>query len=200
MRKPINKILIAGYGRSGTSFIIQLLTRLGFDTGFEPYKEHIDKSKRAGCERMTSIQGTDDDIIKVFENTPYILKAPAYSMIFKELSMRNILKVDYMFIPVRDLGKAAESRIDVGLNWIIKYVDSNAPDYAKQVASNAIALGACVEGCMVLNIPFVLMRFPDLVKNEKYCYDSLTRVFEINKKKFHKIFQELSNPDSIKIK
>jgi len=46
----VGKIIITGPGRSGTTFLVQLLTRLHFDTGWEPYREPYFNAQRAGCE------------------------------------------------------------------------------------------------------------------------------------------------------
>ena len=64
-----------------------------------------------------------------------------------------------------------------------------------------MVLGKTIEACIVHKIPFTVMRFPDVVLDSKYCYDKLSEGLKnINKKKFEKLFDELSNPKMIKFK
>jgi len=60
-------VVISGTGRAGTTFLVALLTNLGFDTGF-PEKE-IERLKsetaRAGLEHYIREEGS-----------PYIIKSP----------------------------------------------------------------------------------------------------------------------------
>ena len=81
------KTIIAGYGRSGTSSLMILLTRLGFDTGMKPYKEILIKKIRAGCELQFDINAKKSILKKQFDKAPRILKGPTYSFV-----IRNIIK------------------------------------------------------------------------------------------------------------
>lgn len=45
-----NQVIISGTGRAGTTFLIQLLTCLGFDTGFANVEAAIDPNCNAGME------------------------------------------------------------------------------------------------------------------------------------------------------
>ena len=60
-------VIIAGTGRAGTSFLIQLLTRLKLNTGF--YDIQLDKKCNAGLEYQ----------IEEIKHWPYIVKNPRFS-------------------------------------------------------------------------------------------------------------------------
>jgi hypothetical protein len=57
--------LISETGRTGTTFLVILLTRLGVDTGFTRETATIDNAARAGLEH-TGIEAT----------SPYLIKSP----------------------------------------------------------------------------------------------------------------------------
>ena len=65
--KPRRHVMISGTGRAGTSFLVQLLTNLGLDTGVTPEKMKLDENARAGLEY---------DIRKA--DAPYIVKSPFF--------------------------------------------------------------------------------------------------------------------------
>ena len=51
---PVHKLVITGTGRAGTTFLVQLLTELGLDTGYAPgggsedYYEHCSAGMEQG--------------------------------------------------------------------------------------------------------------------------------------------------------
>ncbi len=94
-------IVISGTGRCGTSFLVELLTHLGLDTGFPLEKIERRKSKvaRAGLEK---------DIRK--PGAPYIVKSPWFCDYVEEVLARDDIVIEHVFIPMRNLHAAAESR------------------------------------------------------------------------------------------
>jgi hypothetical protein len=93
------KIVIAGTGRSGTTLLVQILTDLGLDTGFEP-DAPIDERAAAGLELPA--MGAD---------APRIVKSPHLSTRLGTLLDRGDIAVDHVIVPVRDLDVAAASRV-----------------------------------------------------------------------------------------
>jgi len=187
------KIIIAGSGRAGTSFLVKLLTRLGFDTGIRPYEEHFSPETRAGCELWLDM----DDL----ENLPYITKAPILSF-----SMRKVIEstnVECVIIPIRNINVAAESRIDVDLHWDEPsyMVNPKLDDLAKQTILNAMAIGFTVEACVVTGTKFVIMRFPDFVKIKGYCHSCLSKAgLPVDSAKFSRVFDKTVDLNLIKFK
>lgn len=193
------KIIIAGPGRSGTTFLMFLLTELGFDTGMALYRKEDCwyGDTRAGAEFDVSTY----DIFEHPEQFPTIIKGPSLSFSLREAFTR--MKVDHVIMPVRNFQQAAESRIDVGLNWpepFISMVNINLSEMMKQKVMSACNLGFAIEACMMHDVLFTLMRFPDFALNEDYCHWSLSRIFDLDRKKFHGAFIEVSQPEMIKFK
>ncbi|MEO6468406.1 MAG: hypothetical protein ABIP21_04850 [Acidimicrobiia bacterium] len=98
-RNGSGKVVIAGTGRAGTTLLVQVLTDLGLDTGFEGTAP-IDAGVNAGLER--SIEGPD---------APRIVKSPDLSRTLGVILDAGRVRVDHVIIPIRDLDVAAASRI-----------------------------------------------------------------------------------------
>jgi hypothetical protein len=94
-------VIITGTGRAGTTFLMELLTNLGLDTGFKP--ENVSSLKceigRAGLE--TNIEDA---------NCGYIIKNPGFCNHAEEVLSRDDIIIDHVFVPMRTLVDAAESR------------------------------------------------------------------------------------------
>ena len=94
--------IITGTGRAGTTFLVELLTRLGLETGFRPDRMSIDKRAFSGLERSIRKR-----------TAPYIAKDPANSKYLRELLASGNVVIDHAIIPVRDFEAAANSRVRV---------------------------------------------------------------------------------------
>ncbi len=97
-------VIITGTGRTGTSFLVQLLTRLGLDTGFsiDELDGKLDAIGRAGLE--SNIRD---------ENASYVVKSPNISNYIEEVLQDSNIKLDLIIIPIRDISEAANSRVKV---------------------------------------------------------------------------------------
>ncbi len=93
------KIVIAGTGRAGTTLLVQVLTELGLDTGYDAAAA-IDARVNAGLER--SVVGAD---------APWIVKSPQLSSTLGEILDAGAARVDHVIIPIRDLDVATASRV-----------------------------------------------------------------------------------------
>ncbi len=98
-RHRAGKVVIAGTGRAGTTVLVQVLTDLGLDTGFDA-SAPIDNTVNAGLER--SVEGPD---------APWIVKSPDLSRTLGAILDAGRARVDHVIIPIRDLDVAAASRI-----------------------------------------------------------------------------------------
>ncbi len=94
-------IIITGTGRAGTSFLIQLLSYLQFDTGFQYDDLPLDEVARAGLET------------KLSPTAPHIIKTPWYCDHMDEALADTSVSIAHVIIPVRLFEAAAESRIRV---------------------------------------------------------------------------------------
>ena len=98
--KQRKHIVISGTGRAGTTFLVELLTNLGLETGYEPSQmNHHQTTGRAGLENNLK---SDD--------CPYIAKDPWFCDYADEILNRDDIVIEHIFIPVRNLAAAAESR------------------------------------------------------------------------------------------
>jgi len=184
------KIIITGTGRAGTSFLVVLLTRLGFDTGYKPYIEDFNEGIRAGCEYKIFSSNLQKQK-KLLKNTPRILKHPEFSYKLEHLLKNNLIKVDHIIVPVRNIKDAAKSRIKAGRRWQIKGLESQ-----EQVLT--WALGKIVETALEYDIPIIFIKYPQLTQNSDYCFSKLSTIFKLNKKKFVKVYSKLAGAKTIK--
>ena len=92
-------VIIAGTGRAGTTLLVALLSDLGLDTGFRP-----------GV-RMDGSGGLERDPSK--GEMPRIVKSPGLSTRLGKLLDDQVVKVEHVIIPIRDLDVAAASRVRV---------------------------------------------------------------------------------------
>jgi hypothetical protein len=183
----VGKILITGPGRSGTTFIVQLLTRLGFDTGFRPDDDTYKDDIRAGCEFIVGVDlecDSEERIRKQLREAPRVLKSPEWGLVLKGLLTLNLMEVDHVVLPVRDLDVAAKSRLDAGLDWLVDPTLKGEERQQEQVMVHAMALGRAVEACLVMN--------------EAYCYGKLSALGRIDRGEFTRVFLELARPGQIK--
>ena len=93
-----------------------------------------------------------------------------------------------MFIPVRDLYDAAQSRDHAGLQQWFQDVENEMNSWLW----SASALGCAIEAAVLHEIPTTVMKFPDIVTNPDYCYHKLSEGLKMpGKRKFNKVFKEL---------
>jgi hypothetical protein len=96
----MEKILITGTGRCGTTFLIKLFSFLEFDTGYtkENYKQFIFSNCNSGMERAYT--------------EPFsILKNPTFIHDMEGILKDTSVKIKTIIVPIRDLKRAAISRV-----------------------------------------------------------------------------------------
>lgn len=208
------KLMILGSGRSGTSFLVKLLTRLGFYTGYMPYNETTFGTTRGGCEfgvfsfgEINALVGdcveavSDDHIRRVqeeFAHGPFVVKSPAYSWFTKMFAFYYEIPLGHILLPIRDHREVAKSRIAEGIPLRII-----GETYDAQIVACDVMVGRVVETAVLADIPLTLMRFPDLVKDESYCWDKLDSVLSgtfdihLDRDRFHEEFEKLADPSMI---
>jgi hypothetical protein len=122
-RQPSRRrhLLIAGTGRSGTSALVQYLTRLGLET-------HLSKNSESRQWSNASQSGFEDiPMSAIASELPYVIKFPwAYEFI-EDLLVEPQIELEAVILPMRDLMKAAASRTIVQL----RAVHDHAPWMAK---------------------------------------------------------------------
>lgn len=184
------KIVITGPGRSGTTFLMELLHELGYDTG----EGTILKDQRAGWEYdQIDFSSTPEEVKLQLSQAPRILKAPDFSMILKGILGAGVIDIEHMIVPVRNLREAAKSRLSVGLD----YMSNGTVDDQESV--HAMMLGKCIEASVIFGIPLTIFHFPRIVEDPDYLYKGLIRTFPaLDKHDFFDAFQKTAKPDKIK--
>lgn len=197
-------VVISGTGRCGTSFLVELLTHLGLDTGFRPETLERRKSKLARA-------GLEKDIRK--PGAPYIVKSPWFCEYVGEVITRDDILVEHVFIPMRELRAAAESR-----RFVTAQSVRSMPFWKRlqfQIFPWALPGGVTVEASrqeteLLLShyrltaalsktvIPVTLMRFPRIVHDEQYLFDKLGPILDgISFTAFQEAFRRVARPDLV---
>ena len=99
----MEKVLITGTGRCGTTFLIKLFSFLGFNTGYnkDNYNLSIFPNCNSGMERK-------------YEEDYYILKNPTFMSDIEKIIQDKSITIKNVIIPIRDLNISAKSRVKHG--------------------------------------------------------------------------------------
>lgn len=186
-----HKCLIAGVGRSGTTFLVQLLTELGFDTGFsdaERFRAAYFDTAKAGLE-INLLRRAD---------SPYVVKDPGICDYLDAVMETDRFIIDHVFVPVRDLEDAAMSRIRVtragwsdGGLW-------KTDDTHLQKTILAETLCALVQKLARYEIPCTFLEFPRFVTDCDYALRRLAFLTsDMDYAVFCEAFHRTSRPDFV---
>ncbi|HEX5944565.1 MAG TPA: hypothetical protein VFY66_19935 [Anaerolineales bacterium] len=188
---PKHHMIISGTGRAGTTFLVQLLTELGLDTGFKKGKS-VDPTSHAGMEL---------DIRD--PNAPYVIKSPWLCDYLDEVLQNGDIVVDQAIVPMRDLFSAAQSRREVtrkaqsgnsevpGGLWHTKNPEDQETILVTQLYKLFFALAKH-------DVPLVLLLFPRLVKDPRYLYQKIRFLLgDIRYDTFLVAFQNISRPELV---
>jgi len=99
----MDKILITGTGRCGTTFLIKLFSFLNYDTGYNKnnFQNHIFKNCDSGMEKHYTAQH-------------YIVKSPNYIAEIDKIVKDKRIILKKVIIPIRDYKVSASSRVKHG--------------------------------------------------------------------------------------
>lgn len=203
--KPRHHTIISGTGRAGTTFLVELLTELGFDTGFtaETAKRAKDQWADAGLE----LDVRDP-------NAPYIVKSPLFCDHCDEVLAREDICIDQLLVPIRDLSAAAESRRRVRkLNmdllspwmrfrrWLHPKVIAGGPwgvnsraakDQEQVLLAKIYRLLLSVSD---KDIPVTFIAYPRLTVDAEYLYSKLRPLIgSVTKEDFLRAFRKSAKP------
>lgn len=182
------KIIITGTGRSGTTFLVQLLTLLGADTGYDyqDFSKNINERSHGGLE-------------KIISNDCYIVKSPTFCTEIPEII--KTYNLDHVFITVRDMKNAANSRIAQGHPSIPGGLwGTDDPKNQKSIILEKF--GTLVSDIVLNDISYSFLIFPKFATDPNYCFSILQPFFakmkiSTNIKNFTLIFESVSNPSLI---
>ena len=189
---PDHKVIITGPGRSGTTFIMQLLTDLGFDTGFGPEAMEVSAISHAGLE-----QGLFTRPHRKAPLTPnYIIKSPLISDNLQLGCERDDLVVDHVYIPIRPLEQVARSRARVS------DIDARHPggldqglDLEAQMDRTARSLYTLLDTIARFDLPHSFIAFPRLTEDPQYLYNKLEFLCDgVDYDSFKRAYETRVNP------
>jgi hypothetical protein len=196
-------VVIAGTGRAGTTFLVELLIYLGFDTGFTKKDiESVHPSIRGGLGKGKLKKGIRNP------NAPYIIKDTWMHIHARSVFRNPDIIIDHMFVPIRDINEAAESR-----RLFHKVTQSNKRIRSRAlVGTNSMKKGdqerelekntyQFFHDLSKTTIPVTLIHYPLLVLDSNYLYKKLTPILEKEKISFvyfDAVFKEVVNPEWIK--
>ena len=146
---------------------------------------------------------TPDEIRQMIAEAPRVLKTPEWSLAMKRLLAEDLIDIDHVILPIRDLDVSAKSRVDVGLDWLMDENITEIDKVEQQANILAYVLGRAVEACTLFEIPTTIMRFPALVIDKHYCHHKLVQAMwpdTVDWNEFSEIFDTLANPEQIKWK
>jgi hypothetical protein len=194
---PRHHTIISGTGRAGTTFLVQLLTELGLDTGFSHAHAQMYRNANAGMEHD----------IRNREKAPYIIKSPGLCDYLDEALQGDEIIIDYAIIPMRDLYSAAQSRREVarkadptldivpGGLWPRMKIEKQAANQEWILAAKLYNLTYTLAKH---DIPIVLLLFPRFVNDPEYLYRKLKFLLrDISYDTFLRAFQVISRPELV---
>ena len=186
---PRHHTIISGTGRAGTTFLVQLMTALGLDTGFSSPESGIFSYSNAGME--LDIRNPE---------SPYIVKSPWLCDYLDNVLEQGDVVIDHAIIPVRDLYAAAESRRDVSARGPKSAAGglwhTTSPDQQEDVLLQQ--LYKITHTLAKRDVPVTLLYFPCHATDPEYLYQKLDFLFgNIPYEQFLETFNRISRPDLI---
>jgi len=170
---------------------------MGCDTGFRPYEEPFYEDIRAGCEHgdiAIDMDATVEDARNYMKTVPRVFKAPDWSWMLKGYLEKGFVNIDHMILPFRDIDESAQSRLDVGLDWMLNELTSHndTERLENQAAIHAMIFGRAIEAAYLYRIPLHIMRYPDFIQSAEYCYERLSNIFKFDYETFKTKHVELA--------
>jgi hypothetical protein len=173
---PRHHIIISDTGgRAGTTFLVQLLTELGLDTGFPDAHFQIYPNCNAGMEF---------DICD--SNASFIIKSPWLCDYLDDVLTGGDVVVDHVIVPMRDLYSAAQSRRDVTSRTNPSlYAPDSVPGrlwHTNEPEDQEVILTAqlykLIYTLAKYDVPLTLLLFPVFVNDPEYLYRKIKFVLD----------------------
>lgn len=186
-------ILISGTGRAGTTFLVQLLTELGMNTGFSSSSSGIHPDCHAGMEHSPEclLNGV----------APYVVKSPGLSEKLDLILETTSVKIDLLIISVRDLFSAAESRRRVASISKNPKAPGGLWGTKKPRSQEAVLAGKfyrLVYTAVKYQIPTVYLYFPRIVNDPEYLYEKIRpALLDTDYATFLRAFEMVSRPELV---
>jgi hypothetical protein len=177
----MEKILITGTGRCGTTFLIKIFSFLDYNTGFnrDNYSDYISYNCNSGMEME-------------YTSNYYILKNPKFMTEINTILEDRSVKIKTIIIPLRDLKESALSRIKNGNKngglWNATN-ELNQIEYYKEILTNFIYITTKND------INTIYIDFERMVKDKLYLFNKIKSILDeksIDYIKFCQIYDEVT--------
>ena len=207
-------LLIAGTGRTGTSFLVRYLTELGLDTHLTrrgasaQWDDHAD----AGLEELPF---TDLSV-----DLPYVIKTPGLYHFVDQLLENKTFIADAVIIPVRDLTEAAASRSIVERRmvhqtapWMSEGNQSwedwgftpggvifslNPIDQGRLLA---VGFHHLVQRLIAADIPIIFLSFPRTTEDGCYLFEKLRPIlpYTVDRESAYSAHRRVAEPPRVRV-
>ncbi|MBV9824471.1 MAG: hypothetical protein JO001_02140 [Alphaproteobacteria bacterium] len=207
------RLLIAGTGRAGTSFLVRLLTELGLDTHVSRFGDGAwDEAAQAGLEF--------DPAFSDLGELPQVIKSPwAYQFIGQMLAEKRI-ELSAAIIPMRDLVEAAASRTIIELRamhknlpWMARMHGSwsdwghtpggtvfslNPLDQSRLLA---VGFHRLIEQLVEADVPILFLAFPRFAEDADYMYDKLAAILppQLTREELRRAHRRIARHELIRV-
>jgi hypothetical protein len=202
-------LVIAGTGRSGTSFLVRYLSALGLDTHLSR-SEAWNENAQAGLEDFV-LHGSDQ---------PYVVKSPWLYEHIDQILARDDIKLDGVIIPVRDLVEASVSRVAVEMQNAYGMLPALADEvkmwetFARtpggvvfslnpldQARILALGFHNLVHALTLAEIPVHLIAFPKMIYDFEYLFRTLRAVIptDVSEDRARDVFSRLADRSKVRV-
>lgn len=189
-----NHVIIAGTGRTGTTFLVQLLHCLGLETVNDKTKAKYNYCDRTKC-------GLEYDVLN--KSAPYICKDPRFYGYANKVFAREDIVIEHIFIPIRDLYNSAASRLhvhntfgDVAGGIYDKICEEGNINIEAQKEQNMLNLYSLMFATSKHCVPVTFINYPLMIYDKVYLYNKLNPILKgIVSKKFDKVFNVVVHPE-----
>lgn len=195
------KVLIAGTGRCGTTFLVQLLTLLGLPTGIEyrdgqwlmsHYQKPILSGKgmaikvkrvpppgwKPGSGYMPDVRAGLEYHVSLSDDQnslrplPKIIKNPRFATMLDQMLAEGRIQVDHVLACVRDLQSVAKSKYESGQQHPReRYYHKTAKELRKDSAEQ---LGEFTAALVTYEVSHTFISFPQMVDDPYYLWKKLS--------------------------
>jgi hypothetical protein len=177
----MEKILITGTGRCGTTFLIKLFSFLNYDTGFN--KSNYQDGINANCN-----SGMENQITAPY----YIIKSPYFLRDIGQIVTNETIKIKLVIIPIRDFIQSAKSRVrhrnEAGGLWDASNLEEQVEFYETIMANYRM--------CMTTyHINTIFLDFDQMIGDKQYLFEKLKVVLDekqINFSEFSSVYEEVT--------
>ena len=210
MSNKKNHVVVTGTGRAGTTFLIELLTHLGLDTGFAPDAIADNKYELANAGLEFKIGA---------ELCPYIAKDPSFCDYAEDVFARDDLLIEHIFIPIRNIESVAASRRHNEKEHIKKMSFREKLYFFTKpylIPGGLVSTHSCRKGVQEkiliqklftlllqvsqYHIPITFIQFPYMMSHPEYLYQKLSPIIShISLADFKAIYNKIAQSSLIHV-